>query len=324
MKKMVFVTDKSFPSYDEFISAVEGAGHEIVFASGKEEDTLIREGAGADIVVNSFALVTAKFINSLTKCTMILRTGVGVNTIDVEAATAKKIRVCYVPDYCQDEVADQTIALTLCAARKICFLDKRVRAGSWDSVEAGYVPRLSGCTFGLLGFGGIAKRVAKRIMAFDMKVIAYDPFLSDEEFSSAGVARAKTCDEVFSASDIISLNLPLNAETKYIINSENIGKMKDGVFIVNTARGPLIKEDDLVKALKTGKVCAAGLDVFEEEPLPAKSELRDLDNVIITPHSAYYSTLSLPELRARSLDEVMRVLEGRPSRIVYNKSALGL
>lgn len=323
-KKMVFVTDKSFPDYTKFAATVQAAGHDIVFAGAGDEQTLIREGSGADIVVNSFALVTAKFINSLTKCKMILRTGIGVNTIDTDAATAKKIKVCYVPDYCRDEVADHTIALTLCAARKVCFLDKRLHANVWNSVEAGFVPRLGGCTFGLLGFGGIAQKVAKRIQAFGMKVLAYDPYLPDEAFSSAGVSRAKTYDEIFSGSDIISLNLPLTAETKYIINAENLAKMKNGVFIVNTARGPLIKEADLVNALKSGKVCAAGIDVFETEPLPADSELRKLDNVVLTPHAAYYSSVSLPELEARSLDEVMRELEGRPSRIVYNKSALGL
>ena len=275
-------------------------------------------------MVNSFAQVTAKVINSLAKCTMILRTGIGVNTIDTDAATAKKIKVCYVPDYCRDEVADHTLALMLSATRKISFLDKRLREGVWKAVEAGFVPRLGNCTFGLLGFGGIAQRVAKRILAFGMGVLAYDPYLSDEVFASAGVSRAAKYDEIFSKSDVISLNLPLTAETKYIINAENIAKMKDRVFIINTARGPLIKEDDLIKALKSGKVCAAGLDVFEDEPLPANSELRSLDNVVLTPHSAFYSSASLPELRAKSLDEVMRELEGRPSRIVYNKTALGL
>ena len=323
-KKLVFVTDKSFPSYDDFISSIQGAGHEIVFASAKDEDTLIREGANADIVVNSFAMVTAKFVNSLTKCKMILRTGIGVNTIDVDAATAKKIKVCYVPDYCRDEVADHTISLTLAATRKITFLERRLKEGKWNAVEAGYVPRLTCSTFGLMGFGGIAQRVAKRALAFGMKVIAYDPYVPDEVFSAAGVTRAAAYDDIFANSDIISLNLPETKETKHIINAQNIAKMKDGVFIVNTARGPLIKEDDLIAALKSGKVCAAGLDVFENEPLAENSELRKLENVVITPHAAFYSSVAMPELRAKSLDEVMRELEDKPSRVVFNKSALGL
>ncbi len=178
--------------------------------------------------------------------------------------------------------------------------------------------------FGLLGFGGIAQKVAKRMLSFGLKVVAYDPYLPDEAFEAAGVTRAATQDEVFAQADILSLNLPLTDETKHVVNRESIRKMKDHVFIINTARGPLIDQKALLEALRSGKVCGAGIDVFEEEPLPADHPLCAMENVIITPHAAYYSKDSLPELEAKSLDEVLRALRGEPARILYNKAALGL
>jgi D-3-phosphoglycerate dehydrogenase len=266
----VFITDKSFPSYDVFEAKIRETGGVPVFASGKDEATLIAEGSDADIVVNSFAEVTAGFIRSLKHCSLNLRTGIGVNTIDVEAATAQGIRVSYVPDYCRDEVADHTVALALAVARKVCCLDHLIRIGEWTTVgglsaRAGRVPRLSGSVFGLLGFGGIAQRVARRMLAFGLKVVAYDPYLQDEAFKAAGVTRAATQDEVFAQADILSLNLPLTHETKHVVNREAIRKMKDHVFIINTARGPLVDEEALLEALRSGKVCGAGIDVFEEE-----------------------------------------------------------
>lgn len=321
-KYKIFVTDKSFPSYDKEIEVLSKYDAELIFASKNDTKTFISEGYDADVVINSFAEVTSEFIEKLDNCRMIIRTGIGVNTIDVEAATKKRIMVSYVPDYCRDEVANHTVTLALAISRNINFLNKRVLEGVWNSVEAGYVPRINGKVFGLLGFGGIAKRVAKRMQAFDMEILAYDPYLTDEEFEMLNVKRAITVDDVFKVADIISLNLPLTDETYHIVNKDNIAKMKKNVFIINTARGPLINEDDLVEALINGTVCGAGLDVFEVEPLPLDSKLRNLKNVILTPHAAYYSNDSLPELQRKSLDEVVRVLNNEKPINWFNKKNL--
>ena len=189
MKKMkVFITDKSFPSYENFDAEIVKAGGIPVHATAQDEATLIAEGSDADVVVNSFAMVTANFINSLTNCTLIIRTGIGVNTIDVDAATARKIRVAYVPDYCRDEVADHIVSLMLSTVRKIRYLDMLVRNGEWTDVggcstRAGAVPRLYSSTLGIVGFGAIAQKVARRISGFGTRVVAYDPWVPDEVFA---------------------------------------------------------------------------------------------------------------------------------------------
>jgi len=321
-KYKVYVTDKSFPAYDHLVDKLKKHDADMIFASANNEDTFITEAADADVIFNSFALVTKKFIEKLTKCKMIIRTGIGVNTIDVDAATAKGIMVSYVPDYCRDEVADHSAALILAAVRKIRFLDKRVREGIWNSVEAGYVLKLNGKVLGICGFGAIAQRVAKRMQAFGMEILAYDPYLEDEIFKINKVKRAKEIDEIFTSADVISLNLPLTEETKYIINKDSIEKMKNNVFIINTARGPLVNENDLIKALKSGKIAGAGIDVFEEEPIQPDNPLCKLENVVLTPHAAYYSVESLPELQKKSIEEVIRVLNGEFPLNWLNKAEL--
>lgn len=322
--KKVFVTDRSWPSYDDFVRQVTEAGGTAVFASAQDEATLIREGSDAQIVVNSFAKVTPAFIHALTDCRMIVRTGISVDTIDVPAATRRGIRVCYVPDYCRDEVADHTFALALIALRKIAFLNKRMHQHVWNSVEAGAVPRLTQAVFGLVGFGAIAKKVAVRAKACGMSVIAYDPYLDDAAFEKEGVARAGEMTQVFAQADVVSLHLPSNRETYHVIDAAAFEAMQDGASFVNTARGALVDTEALIAALRRGKVGAASLDVFEEEPLPENSPLLEIDNVLLTPHAAYYSSDSLPELQARSTDEVIRTLTGRENRMVFNKKELGL
>lgn len=324
MNKKVFVTDAWFPDYDELVKRVKNAGGTVVFASAKDEDTLIKEGSDAVCIVNTSAKCSAKFINALTNCKMIVRTGIGVDTIDVDAATSKNISVCNVPDYCLGEVANHAVTLALTVIRKIGLLNKEVSEGKWNNSELGNVPRLSNSTFGLLGFGGISKNVAERMKSFGVKVVAYDPFLPDEVFSELGVVRAMTLEDVYRQADAISIHMPLTKETKHVIDKEAIDKMKDGVFIINTARGALINEADLIEALKSGKVGGAGLDVVEQEPLPTDNKLNDFDNVVITPHAGYYSVSALPDLYGKVIDEVERALKGECNRMVLNKTALGV
>jgi len=322
--KKVFLTDRSWPSYDSFVEQVDAAGGTAVFATAQDEETLIREGSDADVVVNSFAKVTPNFIRSLTNCETIIRTGISVDTIDVPTATAKGIKVSYVPDYCRDEVADHTFTLAMVSLRRMAFLDKRMRAGVWNSVEAGRVPRLSQAVFGLIGFGAIAKKVAARAQVCGMSVIAFDPYLSDEVFTEFHVVRAAEMADVLKAADVVSMHMPLNNETYHTVNADAFAAMKDGAVFVNTARGGLVDTDALIAALKSGKLNAAALDVFEVEPLNQDSELFQMDNVMLTPHAAYYSSVSLPELQEKSTDEVIRVLKGEQNRIIINKKELGL
>ena len=207
---------------------------------------------------------------------------------------------------------------------RVAFLDKRMRSGVWNSVEAGGVPRLSHAVFGLIGFGAIAKKVAARARAFDMQVIAYDPYLNDEVFVEYGVQRAVKMEDALRDADVISLHLPLNPDTYHTIGESAFAAMKDGAVFVNTARGGLVDTEALIAALKSGKLGAASLDVFETEPLESDSELFKMDQVLLTPHAAYYSRESLPELQEKSTDEVVRVLRGEQNRVIFNKRELGL
>lgn len=324
MSKKVFVTDRWFDDYQELVDRAAALGGEVVFASAKDEDTLIREGSDAVCIVNTSAQCTTRFIQSLTNCRTIVRTGIGFDTVDVAAATEKGISVCNVPDYCRAEVANHTVTLALAVIRKLRILNEEVRSGKWVNSDLGHVPRLGNSVFGLLGFGGIAQQVAKRLSAFGVHIMAYDPYLPQSVFEDYGVERATVPEDIYRKADAILLHMPLTDETRHMINRETIAMMKDQVFIINTARGPLIDETALIEGLESGKICGAGLDVVETEPLPVESPLNRFHNVIVTPHAGYYSTASLPDLYDKVIDEVERGLKGSCNRMIVNRKALGL
>jgi len=316
----VLMTDTIFPDMEIERSELATIGAELVLASGSDPKTLAREGKDCDAMIVVYAPITAEVINSLTKCKIMVRTGIGFNNIDLEAASRKGIMVANVPDYCQDEVADHAMALFLSGVRKVAFLNARVKAGSWDVNEAKPIPRLRGKLFGLFGLGSIGQRVAERAKAFGMDVCSYDPYMPQEVFDKLGVKRFYDFDEFLASVDFLSIHAPLTEETKHIINLQNLRKMKRTAFIVNTSRGPLIDEKDLYIALKEGVIAGAGIDVLENEPPAHPFPLAELDNIILTPHAAFYSEESEPELRRKAAQEVVRTLkEGRPKHWVNKK-----
>ncbi len=320
-KYKVLMTDCIFPDQDierEILSEIDA---ELVVATSTDVETLIREGKDCDAIITVYAEVGEEFINALEKCKLIIKTGIGVNNIDVNAATKKGIMVANVPDYCISEVADHAMALFLCGIRKVEIMDRGVKSGVWNFNSAKPIPRLAGKVFGLFGFGNIAQCVAQRAKAFDMEVVAYDPYIPEEIFRKAGVKRIGELDTLFRTSDFLSLHVPLNPETRHVVNLDSIGKMKRTAYIVNTSRGPLIKEDDLLVALKKGLLAGAALDVLENEPPEAGNELLSLPNILITPHAAFYSEGSSTELREKSTQDVVRTLtEGAPKNWL-NKNA---
>ena len=241
------------------------------------------------------------------------------DTIDLKAATQKKIKVSCVPDYCRDEVADHTVALSLVLCRKINIYNDLIRSGKWSPFGAGPIPRLSETTYGILGFGNIAQRVAKRMQAFNCHIIAYDPYLPDSVFDSTHVQRAASIEEVFMKGGFVSLNLPLTDETFHIVNKKTLNLMKKRAYLINTVRGALVNQDDLYTALKEERIAGAGLDVFEEEPLSASHPLCTLNNVLLSPHAAFFSVSSLPDLDKKTMEEVIRALTGQPLNTWGNK-----
>jgi len=258
LKYKVVMTDHVYPDLELEKKLLNENDAEFVFLNSKDPAVIAPAVVDADAVITCYANISEDIIKGMTKCRSISKTGIGVNNIDATQASKQGIKVLNCTDYCIEEVSDHTVALLLAVARKVVTLANNVSGGQWSLDNCyGGISRLKGKTFGLLGFGRIARCVAEKVKPYGMNIIAYDPYIPADVMSNMGVTKAEI-DEVFAQADIISLNLPLTPETKGMINAEAIAKMKDGVIIVNTSRGPLINEPDLVAAVNSGKVAGAG------------------------------------------------------------------
>lgn len=300
-------------------SVYEPAGHELVVAEAKDEATLCRLAAGCAAITTCYARVSERVIEAAGPgLRHVARYGVGVDNIDIAAASARGVLVTNVPDYCIDEVSDQALALALDLARRTTQLDRSMRAGQWAPQAAGPIYRLRGRSFGILGLGRIGAAAAAKAAAFGFNVIAHDPYLAPEQAAARG-ARLVDLPTLLAEADIISLHAPLTEETHHIINAEALARMKPTAYLVNTARGPLVDNDALVEALRAGRIAGAGLDVQEGEPLPASHPLFTLDNLLLAPHAAFYAEESLVDLQRRVAEEVVRVLAGQAPRNPVNQ-----
>ena len=268
---------------------LEQNGIECIIAECKSIEEILEVAIDADGIGLVYVDMNKELIDKLENCKVIVRYGIGYDSVDVNAATEKGIVVCNLPDYCQPDVATHTMALLLDLCRKVTLFDRYVRDGNWNSNYGYPINRISSLTLGLIGFGSVARMFVKYMSGFDLKIIAYDPYSPDSLFDELNVKRV-TLDELYAEADVISIHTPLTPDTKHLINKESLAKMKDGVLIINTARGPIININDLLEALDSGKVKAAGLDVVETEPIFDKNnELYKYENLIINPHSAYNS-----------------------------------
>jgi D-3-phosphoglycerate dehydrogenase len=273
-------------------------------------------------LLNTYAgPITADVMARMPLCKIIARYGIGVDTIDLEAATAAGIIVTNNPTYCIDEVAEHTMAMLLSAARKITFFDRQVRAGKWTVMSGKPIRRISGSTIGLVGYGNIARQVAVRCAAFGMKVIYADPFVAQGQFSTPG--GKVELDQLFAESDFVSLHPPLTPKTRHLMNDDAFGKMKKTAVLVNCSRGPVIDTAALVRALDAGKIAGCALDTTDPEPLPDPHPLRGRENVIINPHAAWYSEQAMKTLQAGAPSEVARVLGGQWPVNVVNPDVRG-
>tara|TARA_Y100000768_G_C23990943_1_gene692876 strand:+ start:11788 stop:12750 length:963 start_codon:yes stop_codon:yes gene_type:complete len=306
---LVVVTDSPFPSLDPAKKALEEANAEVVQAPSSSEEDIIKAAENADAILVTYAKLNENILRSLKNCKAIGRFGIGVDNIDLKVAGELGISVNYVPDYCLDEVSDQAMAMIISMARKIPQSNKLVQSGRWEMPAVVPMYRLRGKTVGLIGFGNIPRLMTPKAQAFGFDVIAADPYAPKELFEKYGV-ESVSMDELYERSDFISVHAPLLPETKGLVNKEAFKKMKDTAIIVNTARGPLINEQDLIEALDNNEIGGAGLDVVENEPLPKDSPLIGRDNVILAPHTAFYSVEALEELQTKAASDVARVLNG--------------
>ncbi|MFZ0260067.1 MAG: C-terminal binding protein [Pseudolabrys sp.] len=315
---VIAVTDSVFPSLDPAKAALARLNPTYRMSKSVNAEDIVAVAEDADAVLVTYAKLTRDVLMQLTRCRAIGRFGLGVDNIDLATAKEKGIAVNYVPDYCIREVSDHAMALLLALIRKIPLSNKLVQAGRWEMPAVVPIRRIEGTVLGLIGFGHIPRLVAPKAQAFGIKVIAFDPFAKPEVFKAAGV-ESVDFDTLLGTSDYVSVHAPLLPATRGMLNAAAFGKMKKGAYVVNTARGPLIDEQALVAALDSGQVGGAGLDVVAAEPLAKDSPLLARDNVIISPHTAFYSIEALNELQTTCAADVARVLSGE--KAVYPISA---
>ena len=316
----VTVSDSVFPNLDPARQVLSSIGAELRMADAPTPEGIVAAAAASDALLVTYAKITAEMIQKMPKCRVISRFGIGVDNVDIPAATAGGIVVTKVPDYCIDEVSDHAMALLLSVVRKIPSSSARTHGGRWEMKAVVPIHRLRDSVLGLAGFGRIPQLVAPKARAFGMKVIACDPFVPEDVFKQAGVERVDLA-QLIATSDYISIHTPLTPETKHLFNRETFGQMKRGAYIVNTARGPIIDEAALADALDAGQIAGAALDVMAQEP-PPPSPLFGRDNVIITPHTSFYSEESLVELQVKAAQEVVAVLSGKAPRNPVNPEVL--
>ena len=316
--------DDLFEPPDWIAGDLQLAGIRWVAGQNREPGLVLEVAREGDLVIvqSLRPLLTREIIEQIPRCRCIVRLGIGYDSVDLDAATREGIPVCNVPTYCVEDVADHAVALLLASVRHLSRQDRRIRAGEWDRTGARPARRLRGCTLGLLGFGRIARAVAQRVSGFGLTLLSYDPFVEAESMAALG-AQKTDLDGLLKRSDFISIHCPLTDETHYLLDSRVFGLMKDGVFVVNTSRGPIIEEAALVEALRQGKVWGAGLDVFEQEPLPLDSPLREFDNLIFTPHVGANSEESRADLYRAGGQIAVDVQQGRWPQGVVNPEVRG-
>ena len=308
-RPLIAVTDSVFPSLDPAMAALKRIDPEIRMAKSPSASDILDVARGADGVFVTYAKLPGELLQQFERCKVIGRFGLGVDNIDVKMAAALGIVVTYVPDYCLQEVSDHAMALLLAVARKIPFSNALVQAGRWEMPAVVPMRRLEGRTLGLVGFGNIPRRVAPKAMAFGLKVVVYDPYAPADAASAAGV-QLVGFEQLLAISDYVSLHAPLTPQTRGMFNADAFSKMKKGAYLINTARGPLIDEPALIAALDSDHLGGAALDVVATEPLAKGSSLLGRANVILTPHTAFYSVEALEELQTKCASDVARVLSG--------------
>lgn len=318
-KFKVVVTDYEYDSMELEREVLEKAGAEMVLAQCRTEEEVIEAARDADGIINQYAPISRKVIESLENCKVISRYGIGVNTVDLEAATEKGIIVGNVTDYCLDEVSDHAMALLLASARKVAEYTQAVKSGNWDFKVGVPIYRLRGRVLGLVGLGNIPQTLAKKAQAFGLKVIASDPFIPEAVAEALNVELV-SLEELSERSDFISVHAPLNAHTEGMISTDQFDRMKKEAFIINTARGPVIDEKALIEALQNGKIAGAALDVVEVEPIDPDNPMLKMDNVILNPHVAFYSEESRDELQRKTAENVADVLSGFYPTYLVNKT----
>lgn len=321
-KFKVVVTDYVFESFDierEVLSAVDA---ELEVCQCESADEVVPHLAGTHAILNTYlAGMDAKIFDAAPDLKVIVRYGIGVDTIDVAAATAHGVMVVNVPDYCVEEVSDHALAHFLALARKIPFSDRKVKGGEWSLSYLKPMKGITDMTAGIIGFGRIGRAIAQRLEPFGLEIVFADPV---GEGDVDGCRRVEL-DDLYATCDAIFVQCPSTDETHHLLGREAFGKMQKQPFIINTARGDIVDTDAVVWALENDKIAGAGLDLLDDEDAVVDSDhpLKKFDNVILTPHSAWYSSAAIAKLQRKGAEEVARVLRGERPKSLVNPEVLG-
>ena len=320
-KPLIAVADSPFPNLNPAEAILSELDAELVMADEPTVEGILKVASEADGLMVTYGQITVDVIAGLEKCRVIGRFGLGVDNIDIEAATKAGIAVVYVPDYCIDEVSDHAMAMLLNLARKVSFSNSLVQAGRWEMPAVTPLSRLRGRTLGLAGFGQIPRVMAPKAQAFGLKVIAFDPYI-DKDVAAAFDVELVDFETLLKLSDYVSIHVPMMPETENLFGADAFAQMKPDALLVNTARGPLVDTEALAKALDAGEIGGAALDVMPVEPPPADSPLLGRDNIILSPHTAFYSVEALDELQTKTARGVVDVLKGEKPVYPINPEVL--
>jgi len=317
----IVVTDYNFPDLALETAILAQGGCGIVGHHCATEAELVAAVADADVVITQFARVNANVVAAMSRARAIVRYGIGVDNVDLDAARARGIPVSNIPDYCIDEVADHTLAFMLGLTRQVVTHTADLRAGQWRlAVPVTGMSALRGQTVGVVGFGRIGREVVGRLRGFKCQVLVHDPVVPAAEIRVAG-AEAADLETLLARSDILSLHCPSSAATRRLVRADSLARMKRGALLINVARGDLVDTAALVDALTSGQLGAAALDVFDPEPLPLDHALRKLPNVIIAPHIASVSPTAVKALREGAAARALAAARGElPPNVVNGVS----
>lgn len=308
------VTDQAFGNTRHEQAAATAAGAAFSEHQCRSEEETLEAVRGAHAVLNNFAPMTHRVMAAMAPGAVVVRYGVGVDNVDLAAAKALGVRVCNVPDYGVEEVADHAAAMTLALARKLDHYGTGIRNGEWKIAQmVDGVRSLRDTTVGLIGLGRIARAFASRMAAFGCTLVGYDPYVTNQQAREVGIEPMSRA-EVIACANVLSLHVPLTPETRHVIDAEAIAKMPRGAILINCSRGGLIDETALAAALVSGQLSGAGLDVFEKEPLPADSPLRSAPHLLVSPHAAFFSDASVDALQRLASEEALRGLRGETLR----------
>ncbi len=315
---LVVITDSDLPSQGAEERLLEAAGLRVRREACRTEEDVIARCADATALIVQWAPITARVLDALPSIRFISRLGIGVDMVDLAAAGRRGVAVANTPDYCIEEVACHTLALILDRARGIVELDRSVTDGRWEPVQtfpAAMRPSL--VTVGVIGYGRIGRRVADALRAIGFRVVVHDPLVSGDAIRAKGHEPLEL-HQALAEADVVTLHAPLTEATKHMIDASAITHMRRGAYLVNTCRGGLVDEPALTTAIRERRVAGAGLDVFEREPLPLDSELRDLAGVTLTPHAAWYSPAALADLPVAATRQTIAYLAGREVPSIVN------